>query len=156
MLSRIQQSFVGFSKSFQNLILCLLAMLGFVGLSFYASAQNSTDTQADDLIADAGHSRVVEVGIAARLDGSGSTAASGLRIDYAWSLTEQPAGSVVTLSDANTPMPNFIPDVAGDYRAELIITDSNGVSSAASSVLLTTGNVPPVAMAGGNRFTTVG
>ena len=46
--------------------------------------------------------------------------------------------------------------MAGDYRAELIVTDSNGVSSAASSVLMTTENVPPVAMAGGNRFTTVG
>jgi len=156
MLSGIQQSRVDFSKSSQNLILYLLVMMGFVALSFYASAQNASDGPIDGLIADAGNSRVVEVGITARLDGSGSTNASGLRLDYAWSLTEQPAGSAATLSDANTPMPSFIADMEGDYRAELIITDSNGVSSSASSVLLTTGNVPPVAMAGGNRFTSVG
>lgn len=134
----------------QNLILCLLGGLAFVLLSASAFAQNSSIT------ADPGHSRVIEVGIPIILDGSNSTSPAGLRLTYAWSLIEQPPGSLAVISDADKPRPSVVPDLAGDYLAELIVTDSEGNSSAAQTVLLTTNNVPPVAMISAGRMTTVG
>lgn len=145
-----------FAKGARNLIFGLFSILDIVVLNFSVSAQNAQDAETASLTADAGYSRVIEVGMAVTLDGSRSTTPSGLQLGYTWSLASKPEGSVVTLSNANNAMPSFTPDVAGDYLAELVVTDSSGISSSASSVLLTTGNVPPVAVAGGDRITTVG
>ena len=121
-----------------------------------ALASISSYAQDNSLVADPGHSRVIEVGIPITLDGSASTSPSGLRLTYAWSLIEQPTGSLAVLDNANDPRPNLVPDLAGDYLAELIVTDSNGNSSSAQTVLLTTNNIPPEAMAGPDRITALG
>jgi hypothetical protein len=66
-------------------------------------------------------------------DGSESYDPYGLSItDYAWSLVEKPAGSAVTLPPASgngAIRPGFVPDLAGDYVGQLIVTNEDGVSS---------------------------
>jgi len=106
-------------------------------------------------IADPGQARTIEVGVATTIDGTGSISQSGLQLTYAWSLTQQPQGSTAALSDADSPRPSLVPDIAGDYLAELIVTDSEGNSSTAQIVLLTTNNVPPVANAGVDHITSI-
>ena len=136
------------SYGLRSIAIALLLSLSFLFSFLWSSAFAQTS--------DPGHARVIEVGVAVTLDGTGSTSSSGLGLSYAWTLTQQPAGSNATLTDANSPRPILTPDLAGDYRAELIVTDSDGNSSAAQTVLLTTSNVPPVPAAGADRFTTVG
>ena len=137
-------------KKTRNLVTFLFGILMLAVFSISVSAQNN------NLVANPGQSRAIEVGTSITLDGSDSTSSSGLRLTYAWSLIQQPAGSLAVLGEANDPRPNLVPDLAGDYIAELIVTDSDGNSSSAQTVLLTTNNIPPVAIAGPNRFTTVG
>ena len=69
---------------------------------------------------------------------------------------EKPANSQTTLQNPNSPLPTFLPDVAGNYLAELIVTNANGEQSDSSTVALSTSNVAPVAMAGDDRAMTVG
>lgn len=140
----------------QCLFLSLLGALTLLASTVSVSAQNAFDDQSSAIRADAGHSRVVTVGVEARLDGSASVSPSNLPLTYSWSLTTKPEASQATLSDANTPMPSLLPDLAGEYRAELIVTDSLGVQSEASTVVLSTNNIIPVAVAGDDRVTTVG
>ena len=64
----------------------------------------------------------------AYLDGSGSTTTGGDPVSYAWSFVSKPKGSVAVLAGENTATPTFVPDKAGPYTAQLIIT-ANGVSS---------------------------
>jgi hypothetical protein len=52
---------------------------------------------------------------------------------YAWSLTT-PAGSASALSSPTAPSPSFVPDVPGNYRASLVVTDSVGTSTAPTVV----------------------
>lgn len=72
----------GFEKKTQNLISCLLGVLMLAVVSVSASAQDSS------LVANPGHSRVIEVGTTLTLDGSGSVSSPGLSITYAWSLIQ--------------------------------------------------------------------
>jgi hypothetical protein len=69
---------------------------------------------------------------------------------YAWRLARVPAGSAAVLNDASSEYPAFVADVPGDYVAELIVTDSTGMSSAPTTVTVTAsvcGTARPVAVA---------
>ncbi len=68
----------------------------------------------------------------------------------AWSLVEVPEGSLASLDNASSPMPAFIADVHGDYRAELIVNDGFAPSKP-DSVTVSFQNVRPVADAGMNQ-----
>jgi len=149
MLNDINQLYLNISRKLRSLLIYICGVITFVLLSTSAFAQNS------DIIADPGHARVLQIGTAVTLDGSGSTSPSGLQLSYAWSLIEQPAGSVAIINEPSTPRPNLVPDLAGDYLAELTVTDSEGNSSEPRTVLLTTGNIPPVAEAGADRIASV-
>ncbi len=45
---------------------------------------------------------------------------------YAWSIVNQPAGSFAQLNSAVGVAPSFTPDVIGNYRVQLIVTDAGG------------------------------
>jgi len=150
MLLNIHGMNFDFRKKFRDFVKCIFCLLTFIFISTSATAQS------DRLIADPGHSRLIEVGVPTILDGTASKSSGGLRLTYEWSLTQQPPGSLAALSEINSPRPSFTSDLAGDYRAELVVTDSDGNSSAVQTVLLSTANVPPVASAGTDRVTTVG
>ncbi len=64
----------------------------------------------------------------AYLDGSGSTTTGGDPLSYAWSFVSRPNGSNAALTGADTATPTFMPDKAGPYTVQLVVT-ANGVSS---------------------------
>ena len=78
--------------------------------------------------ADAGPDQSVSVGDTVQLDGTGSTDPSGTGLTYAWTLKSVPAGSTATFDDPSSATPSFVADVAGEYEAELVVTNSGGDS----------------------------
>ncbi len=58
-------------------------------------------------------------------------------LNYRWTLVGLPAGSAAHLNGAAATQPSLVPDVAGDYTIELVVTDSNGMSSAPKFVTVT-------------------
>ncbi len=91
------------------------------------------------------------------LDGSASRDANGDSFTYGWSFRSRPPGSAATMNanTASPALPNFIPDVVGTYRPELVATDRLLASApAAATVVVGTGNVQPNAVAG-NFYQTV-
>ena len=99
--------------------------------------------------ADAGADQTVARNVAVTLDGSASSDSDGSIASYAWSQT---GGTVVALSDAAVAMPTFTsPDTpAGeDLTFSLIVTDDDGDTSAADTVVITVqANAAPTADAG--------
>ena len=102
--------------------------------------------------ASAGPARTVSTGATVTLDGSGSRDTSGAALSYAWTLSTRPSGSSAALLAANTVAPSFVADVAGNYVAQLVV--SNGTrSSAAVTVTISANltNAAPSARAGTNQ-----
>ncbi len=112
-----------------------------------APAQVIVSTSAIPPIADAGLAQSITTGVVVTLNGSGSTDPNGLPLSYAWSLIAVPQGSQASLQNANTATPSFTADLAGNYVAQLIVSDSE-YSSAPATVLISTGDLPPIANAG--------
>jgi hypothetical protein len=104
-------------------------------------------------LADPGDDQVIhEIGTQVVLDGSQSTDPDGDDpITFAWTLLEKPVTSQAELDEPSSATPAFIPDVFGDYRFELVVTDALGKSSQPEQVLVSFENVPPVADAGDNQ-----
>jgi hypothetical protein len=112
-------------------------------------------TTAAPVSANAGPNQTVAVGALVTLNGSGSTNQSGVgTLSYNWAFTSVPAGSKAVLSNSTAVMPTFTADVAGSYVVTLTV--SNGRASSSASVTITTGNTPPVAVAGPGQTVAVG
>ncbi len=63
-------------------------------------------------------------------DGSASFDPSGgVLVHYDWVLTEQPAGSSVSMPAGDAIRGGFIPDLAGTYVGRLVVTNDSGVDS---------------------------
>jgi HYDIN/CFA65/VesB family protein len=81
-------------------------------------------------------SAVVDVGDRVVIDGSSSSDPEGDPLVYGWMLT--PAiQSTSTLADARSARVSFIPDTAGSYRVDLVVSDSLGLRSAPATVEIT-------------------
>ncbi|MEE8563732.1 MAG: PKD domain-containing protein, partial [Alphaproteobacteria bacterium] len=106
-------------------------------------------------VADAGRDRAIALGQTVRLDGSASSDFDGDPLSYSWTLVSRPAGSGAVLDDPDAVRPSFVADVAGDYLAELSVSDGIG-NSAPGAVTLSTDNVAPVADAGLDQRAVVG
>ncbi len=99
--------------------------------------------------ANAGLDQTVITSTVVQLDGSGSADPDvNYPLTYAWEITQKPVGSNAALSDYSIVNPIFITDEIGDYIAELVVTDSLGLSSVADAVVISTINSAPVANAG--------
>ncbi|MCP4261888.1 MAG: hypothetical protein GY774_30955 [Planctomycetes bacterium] len=82
------------------------------------------------------------------LDGGGSYDLGGVALTYQWNQTSGPA---VTLSDANTDKPTFIPSQIGIYVFELVVNDGQ-MDSIPNIVGIVIGNRAPIADAGLPRY----
>jgi len=100
-------------------------------------------------VADAGPDLSDVVAATVTLDGSGSGDADGDALTYGWILLSQPTGSVALISNDAAAIATFVPDVAGQFVAQLIVND--GLEDSDPDTALVTieiGNTPPVADAG--------
>ena len=60
----------------------------------------------------------------------------GVIVDYSWSLLSMPAGSTVSMPAGAANRSPFIPDMAGDYTGQLIVTNDIGINSEPCEVIL--------------------
>jgi len=107
----------------------------------------------------AGPNQTVTVGDTVNLMGTG-TDADGDLLTFSWRLISAPAGSTSTLNAWSTSKANFVADVVGTYRLELIADDGK-VSNGGSVVTVTSTakaaiNLPPIANAGLDKSVLVG
>lgn len=79
-------------------------------------------------LAVAGDDQVVDRDTLVSLDGSGSYSPTGAALDYQWSVTQMPDGSLAALADFNTATPSFTPDKSGVYVFSLTVSDGNKTS----------------------------
>jgi hypothetical protein len=91
-----------------------------------------------------------------QLDGSQSFDPDGDPITFDWIITSRPPFSGATVSNPNDAQPTFEADLLGTYIIELVVTDDLDASSVPDEVVVTSGNVKPVADAGGNQVAIVG
>jgi hypothetical protein len=107
-------------------------------------------------VADAGpHQSFSQAGQDMQLDGSASYDPDGDPITYFWAFTDKPAGSLAELSSVDAAESSFVADVLGTYTIGLTVSDVFGDSDF-STVVITSGNVKPVAVAGSNQVVLVG
>src|SRR5271166_17671 len=119
-----------------------------------ATVTITTDTSVQATTANAGLNQTVALGTQVTLNGSG-TDPQGLPLTFSWSLLSRPPGSIATLSATNIADPTFVLDAPGSYVAQLIVNNGT-LSSAPSTVTISTANTPPVANAGPAQNVTVG
>ena len=109
---------------------------------------NDVATSNDAPVANAGPDLgSIISGTVITLNGGASTDANGDPLTYGWTLLSKPAGSAAVLANPTSVTPSFTVDLAGDYKAQLIVNDGT-VDSAPDSVIITSNNVAPVANAG--------
>jgi hypothetical protein len=109
----------------------------------------STENSAP--VADAGPDQaIIEIGTVVELNGTQSYDGNGDAISFSWAIITKPAESLAILSNSTSPTATFVADVHGDYVIELLVRDP-WVSSEADRVVVSLGNVKPVANAGVNQ-----
>lgn len=75
-------------------------------------------------VANAGTSMAVKVGETAMLAGDG-TDANGDVLSYRWILSSRPGGSLSEITDSTARVATFVPDRAGAYVAQLVVSDGS-------------------------------
>jgi uncharacterized repeat protein (TIGR03803 family) len=97
----------------------------------------------------AGQDQEIHAGTPVDLNGSASfdDDCTSAFLTYAWSFSSRPEGSTAALSNADTVMPSFTADRMGTYVVQLIVTDNDGLSSAADAVEISSVNQAPTAVA---------
>ena len=107
--------------------------------------------------ANAGTDMTVMTNTVVKLNSSASRDANGDTLTYKWSLVQTATGSTATLNNTVTASPEFTPDKAGVYVAQLTVNDGN-VDSNPDNVIITvtSPNTPPFANAGPNATFGIG
>jgi hypothetical protein len=94
--------------------------------------------------AKAGADQSVQVGQQVNLDGSESFDSQGKPLTVEWKLLRKPAKSTVTLANAASFKPTFIPDEIGEYELQLTVSSANGKST--DNVVITASVAEPLAI----------
>ncbi|WP_020396819.1 PKD domain-containing protein [Thiolinea disciformis] len=109
-------------------------------------------------IAKAGADQTIDLGKTVNLDASASSDPDNDSLGYTWEFVTKPSGSSISLSNANTVNPSFVPDKVGTYTLNLKV-DDGAVYSPMDSVdifvknpdLTTLENRKPIADAGADQ-----
>jgi hypothetical protein len=101
-------------------------------------------------VANAGPDQTGFAGSDIYLDGTGSNDADNDSLSYRWSMLSRPQGSNAMLINRFSVNPRFLMDVQGDYIIQLIVNDGT-VDSASDRLIVTGGNLRPVAQAQFNQ-----
>ena len=144
----------------KNKTLCFLLSISLVAFIFgcgggsSGNSNTATVTSANEApLADAGTNQTVKEGSMVTLDGTGSSDPDGDEITFAWTITTKPDGSSATLADPTKDKSSFAVDLPGDYRIQLVVTDSHDVASDPAEVLIkSTSNSAPSAHAGEDQI----
>jgi hypothetical protein len=108
-------------------------------------------------VANAGSDETVPVGKLVTLDGSKSSDPNGTPVTFSWRLQTQPSKSQAVLLNANSATPSLTPDVAGDYKVSLTVSDGTLTSPPSQlTITATTSNSPPDANAGPDQTISTG
>lgn len=134
--------------------------VAFDGTTFIVTGWDGTILQSDPVsgppVAEAGPPQTVAAGTLVTLDGSGSYDPEGGAITYAWQFTTRPSGSLAAFTDPALANPTFTADLRGEYKIDLLVTDSARLESQPDEVIVTAGN-RPASNAGQNQsFVKVG
>jgi hypothetical protein len=104
-------------------------------------------------LANAGMDTVVAVGTEAILSGKASSSPGTGSLSYLWKLLELPEGSGYILTDSTSMEITVIPDLAGNYRFSLVVSD--GKETSVADGVTVRGSLPPVAVAGSDTAVSV-
>lgn len=85
------------------------------------------------------------------LEAIGEDPDGGSITSYLWKLSKIPSGSKATLSDMDSKVTSFIPDLVGQYTVELIVTDDQGEKSLTATVTISAGTWVGVGTVGGAK-----
>ena len=100
-------------------------------------------------VAHAGEKQIVPIDQIVNLNGSESYDPDGKELKYLWYIISKPPTSKITLSNFDSEVSSFKPDVAGEYTFGLVVNDSKYDSDPATSVVkVSSDNIPPIAQAG--------
>ena len=100
---------------------------------------------AEPPLANAGDNLNAIVGQTVVLNGGQSRSRDGGPLKYAWRIITRPADSKAALTDADSATPRFIPDQAGNYTAELSVTDTGNQLSQPVTVSINVDQAMPSA-----------
>jgi len=114
------------------LLACSLTACGSSSETQDSTTENSTAVNTVP-IADAGIDQAIFLGSTVTLSGEQSSDADGDNINYAWTLSTIPNGSIAVLSSESAVSPTFTADVIGNYVAHLTVNDAQ-VNSETDSV----------------------
>lgn len=122
-------------KSYLNLalFLTLIALTLFTGCS--DEDEKIKPTPVNELIADAGDDKIIEIGEVTTLDGSGSQDGNDQPFTYSWSAKTKPAGSIVNFSTPDDVTTSFTASKHGIYIIELKI--KQGAWTATDNLVVT-------------------
>jgi hypothetical protein len=111
-------------------------------------AYGETDLLVGQLGATAGLSRTIGVGQSLRLGGDPTAFDGAPPYVYSWRLSQNPAANG-SLEPQAVPNPTFVADAAGEYTAELVVTDATGCSATRSIDITVVEGGEPAGDAGG-------
>ncbi|QJD99548.1 DUF4214 domain-containing protein [Massilia forsythiae] len=79
----------------------------------------------------------VPVGVFFEVDGSTSTDANGDQLQYNWSVSSRPNGSVSEFTSSNTVKPKIVLDKPGKYELSLWVNDATSKSYSPAKIMVT-------------------
>ena len=106
----------------------------------------------------AGTDQSIHAGQMVYLDGSESfddNTGSAL-LNYSWAFVSVPPSSNAMLDDPWAAATSFVADVPGTYVVDLVVFDDIGQASAPDELIISSFNLPPTAIAGGDTVCVIG
>ncbi|MBK6265972.1 PKD domain-containing protein [Marivirga sp. S37H4] len=111
-----------------------------IAIIFYGCKDDEDVIVGEPPVADAGTDINAFVGSTVTLNGSNSSDPEGEALSFSWELTQTPAGSSATISNASSEQATFIPDEPGEYTAALTVEDEDGNTDTDDVVISATVN----------------